>query len=188
MRAHPAGPMHGEFTMPVEVPMLPDSAAMARIDPQIWPATARRDAHGALMVGGLSVNELAAKHGTPVLVLDEADFRARAAAFQSAYTDRTVPGSVSFAGKSFLSATTVRWLAEEGLGLDVCTGGELALSLAAGFPPGGSACTGTTSPRPSSPRRCPPGWGATSSTHWRRSIDWQTSRRRPVSWPTCSSG
>ena len=134
MRAHPAGPMHGEFTMPVEVPMLPDSAAMARIDPQIWPATARRDARGALIVGGVSVNELAARHGTPVLVLDEADFRARAAAFQSAYTDRTVPGSVSFAGKSFLSATTVRWLAEEGLGLDVCTGGELALSLAAGFP------------------------------------------------------
>jgi len=134
MRAHPAGPMHGEFTMPVEVPMLPDSAAMARIDPQIWPATARRDARGALIVGGVSVNELEARHGTPVLVLDEADFRARAAAFQSAYTDRTVPGSVSFAGKSFLSATTVRWLAEEGLGLDVCTGGELALSLAAGFP------------------------------------------------------
>ena len=128
--------MHGEFATSVEVPMLPDSAALARIDPQIWPATARRDARGALIVGGLSVNELAAKHGTPVLVLDEADFRARAAAFQSAYTDRTVPGSVSFAGKSFLSATTVRWLAEEGLGLDVCTGGELALSLAAGFPSG----------------------------------------------------
>ncbi len=128
--------MHGEFATSVEVPMLPDSAAMARIDPQIWPATARRDARGALIVGGLSVNELAAKHGTPVLVLDEADFRARAAAFQSAYTDRSVPGSVSFAGKSFLSATTVRWLAEEGLGLDVCTGGELALSLRAGFPAG----------------------------------------------------
>lgn len=134
MRAHPAGPMHGEFSTPVPVPMLPDSAAMARIDPQIWPATARRDAHGALIVGGLSVNDLAAKHGTPVLILDEADFRARAAAFQSAYTDRVVPGVVSFAGKSFLSATTVRWLAEEGLGLDVCSGGELALALAAGFP------------------------------------------------------
>ena len=55
--------MHGEFATSVEVPMLPDSAAMARIDPQIWPATARRDARGALIVGGLSVNELAAKHG-----------------------------------------------------------------------------------------------------------------------------
>ncbi len=134
MRAHPAGPMHGEFAPAVSIPSIPDAAVMARIDPQIWPATARRDASGTLVVGGVSVRDLAATHGTPTLVLDEADFRARAAAFQSAYTDRDVPGSVSFAGKSFLSATTVRWLAEEGLGLDVCTGGELALARAAGFP------------------------------------------------------
>ena len=134
MRAHPAGPMHGDFAQAASIPSVPDSALMARIDPQIWPATARRDAAGTLMIGGISVRDLAATHGTPALILDEADFRARAAAFQSAYTDREVPGSVSFAGKSFLSATTVRWLAEEGLGLDVCTGGELALACAAGFP------------------------------------------------------
>ena len=135
MRAHPAGPMHGEFAPAAPVPTVPDSATMARIDPQIWPATARRDAGGALSVGGCSVRQLAATHGTPALILDEADFRARAAAFQSAYTDRTVPGSVSFAGKAFLSSTTVRWLAEAGLGLDVCSAGELALARAAGFPP-----------------------------------------------------
>jgi diaminopimelate decarboxylase len=107
---------------------------MARLDAQIWPATVRRDATGAMVIGGCSVAELVARHGTPALLLDEADFRARAAAFQSAYNDTEVPGSVSFAGKAFLSATTVRWLAEEGLGLDVCTQGELALALAAGFP------------------------------------------------------
>ena len=134
MRAHPAGPMHGDYAQAASIPSVPDSSLMARIDPQIWPATARRDATGMLVIGGISVRDLAAKHGTPALVLDEADFRARAAAFQSAYTDREVPGSVSFAGKAFLSATTVRWLAEEGLGLDVCTGGELALARAAGFP------------------------------------------------------
>lgn len=126
--------MHGEFAPAVSIPSVPDATVMARIDPQIWPATARRDAGGTLVIGGVSVRELAATHGTPALILDEADFRARAAAFQSAYTDRDVPGSVSFAGKAFLSATTVRWLAEEGLGLDVCTGGELALANAAGFP------------------------------------------------------
>ena len=134
MRAHPAGPMHGDYAQAPSIPSVPDTSLMARIDPQIWPATARRDATGALVIGGISVRDLAATHGTPALILDEADFRARAAAFQSAYTDRDVPGSVSFAGKSFLSSTTVRWLAEEGLGLDVCTGGELALACAAGFP------------------------------------------------------
>jgi diaminopimelate decarboxylase len=108
---------------------------MARLDAAIWPATARRDTTGALVLGGRSVIDLATEHSTPLMLLDEADFRARAAAFRSAYDDSSVPGSVSFAGKAFLSATTIRWLAEEGLGLDVCTEGELGLAVAAGFPP-----------------------------------------------------
>ncbi|HEX6886838.1 MAG TPA: diaminopimelate decarboxylase [Candidatus Nanopelagicales bacterium] len=134
MRAHPAGPLHGDGLLQAMFPPPPDPAAMARLDAQIWSATSRRDASGAIVVGGTSVPAMVAKHGTPLLLLDEADFRARAAAFQSAYDDRDLPGSVSFAGKAFLSATTVRWLAEEGLGLDVCSGGELALAVAAGFP------------------------------------------------------
>ncbi len=134
MRAHPAGPLHGDGFTQAALPSAPDPGALARIDPQIWPATARRDATGVLTVGGRALTALAATHGTPVLVLDEADFRARAAAFQSAYSNAELPGTVSYAGKAFLSATTVRWLAEEGLGLDVCTGGELALARAAGFP------------------------------------------------------
>jgi diaminopimelate decarboxylase len=134
MRAHPAGPLHGDVLTHVSFPPVPDPAAMSRLDAQIWPATARRDASGTVVVGGCSVQDMATKHGTPVLLLDEADFRARAAAFQSAYSDPEIPGMVSFAGKAFMSATTVRWLAEEGLGLDVCTGGELALARAAGFP------------------------------------------------------
>jgi len=134
MRAHPAGPLHGEVLVSPERPAIPDAAAMARIDPGIWPATARRNPSGQLQIGGMSVVDLAARHGTPAMILDEADFRARAAAFQSAYDDPVVPGTVAFAGKAFLSGTSVRWLAEEGLGLDVCSGGELALALAAGFP------------------------------------------------------
>lgn len=134
MRAHPAGPMHGEFTHVPEATAVPDSTEMARVDPRIWPATARRGADGALVVGGVSVNDIARTHGTPCLILDEADFRSRAAAFQAAYTDPEVPGLVSFAGKAFLSTTTAQWLAAAGLGLDVCTGGELALASAAGFP------------------------------------------------------
>jgi diaminopimelate decarboxylase len=135
MRAHPAGPLHGDGLPHTTLPPAPDTTAMARIDAQIWPATARRDPQGRLVVGGQPVTDLVARHGTPVLLLDEADFRARAAAFQAAYTDPDVPGLVSYAGKAFLSGTTVRWLAEAGLGLDVCTGGELGLAMAAGFPP-----------------------------------------------------
>jgi diaminopimelate decarboxylase len=134
MRAHPAGPLHGDGLTQAFLPPPPDQAAMARLDAQIWPATARRDANGAMIIGGCSVGDLVARHGTPALFLDEADFRARAAAFRSAYDDPKVPGFVSFAGKAFLSATTAQWLAAEGLGLDVCTEGELALALAAGFP------------------------------------------------------
>ncbi len=134
MRAHPAGPMHGDVLPPAHTPEVVDQAAMTRIDSRVWPATARRDSSGTLAVGGLSVQELVSRHGSPLLVLDEADFRARAAAFQAAYTDPAVPGSVSYAGKAFLAGTTARWLAAEGLALDVCSGGELALALAAGFP------------------------------------------------------
>lgn len=134
MRAHPAGPMHGDGPSSYPLATMPSAAALARIDPRIWPATARRNPAGAVVIGGCSVADLAARHGTPAMILDEADFRSRAAAFQSAYTDPEIPGSVFYAGKAFMSATTVRWLAEEGLGLDVCTGGELALARAVGFP------------------------------------------------------
>ena len=134
MRAHPAGPLFGDVLPHAPIPATVDQASMARIDSQVWPATARRDSAGSLVIGGLTAQEIVARHGTPTLVLDEADFRARAAAFQSAYTDDRVPGAVSFAGKAFLSATTVRWLDEAGLGLDVCSEGELAVALAAGFP------------------------------------------------------
>jgi diaminopimelate decarboxylase len=126
--------MHGDGLVQAAIPAAPDQAAMSRIDAQIWPATARRDASGVVVVGGCSVRDMAVTHGTPVMLLDEADFRARAAAFQDAYTDPDVPGAVSFAAKAFLSATTARWLADEGLGLDVCSGGELALARAVGFP------------------------------------------------------
>jgi len=102
----------------------------AELDPQVWPRTAER-VGGALRIGGVDVRELAAEHGTPAFVLDEDDFRARAAAWRRAFAD----GDVYYAGKAFLSVAIARWVAEEGLSLDVCTGGELAVALRAGFPP-----------------------------------------------------
>jgi diaminopimelate decarboxylase len=101
------------------------------LDALVWPRTAVLDPDGVLRVGGLRVDALAAEYGTPLLVLDEADFRSRCAEYRAAFgSDATV----YYAGKAFLSTTIVRWVQEEGLSLDVCTGGELAVAERAEFP------------------------------------------------------
>ena len=125
--AHPAGPRHAD--------VLPEHAAGAApsdvgfLDPVIWPETAER-IDGVLHLGGAAVTELVRTHGTPTLVLDEADVRNRAQAMADAFAG----ADVFYAGKAFLCSTVARWVEQAGLGLDVCTGGELAVALAAGFP------------------------------------------------------
>ncbi len=84
-----------------------------------------------LTVAGESVTDLAAEFGTPTYVVDEDDFRRRARGFKDAFPS----ADVYYAGKAFLCVATARWIAEEGLNLDVCTGGELAVALKAEFPP-----------------------------------------------------
>jgi diaminopimelate decarboxylase len=76
------------------------------------------------------LRDLVAEHGSPAYVLDEADFRARARAFRAGFSDC----DVYYAGKAFLCTTVARWIDEEGLSLDVCTGGELAVAERARFP------------------------------------------------------
>lgn len=118
----------------------PAPADLNDLAPLVWPRTARREG-GALTVGGVDVRDLAQEFGTPLYVVDEEDFRQRAREYAAAFSEGGWheggghDGSVHYAGKAFLCGAVVRWLAEEGLGLDVCTGGELALALAAGFPP-----------------------------------------------------
>jgi diaminopimelate decarboxylase len=129
VRAHEAGALHADFghSGPPWLAVPHDVNALA---PALWPSTVARAADGALTVGGVPVTALAAEHGTPAYVLDEADFRARCRAFREAF----VGAQVYYAGKAFLCRAVARVVAEEGLGLDVCTGGELAVALAAGFP------------------------------------------------------
>lgn len=98
--------------------------------PAVWPVTARRGEDGALQLGGVDARTLAARFGTPAYVLDEADFRRRCRAWRDAFAG----GDVYYAAKAFLCTAIARWVAEEGLSLDVCTGGELAVALHAGFP------------------------------------------------------
>ncbi|MFF2273270.1 diaminopimelate decarboxylase [Agromyces sp. NPDC058136] len=107
--------------------------------PQLWPESAHRDAAGRLVVGGLDAATLAARFGTPLYVVDEDEARGRARrtrlAFESAAAAAGTDVTVYYAGKAFLSGAVVRWVTEEGLAVDVCTGGELAVALGAGVDP-----------------------------------------------------
>ena len=125
--AHPAGPRHADVLPEASAGSAPDD--VNALDASIWPSSARR-VDGVLQLGGIAVTQLAAEHGTPSFVLDELDLRERARAYAGAFAGV----SVYYAGKAFLCTAVARWIAEEGLGLDVCTGGELAVALAAGFP------------------------------------------------------
>ena len=96
--------------------------------PLLWSSTAHKS-DGDLVVGGVAMRDLVANHQSPAYVLDEADFRARAAAFRDAFSDY----DVFYAGKAFLCTEVVRWIAQEGLWLDVCSDGELSVALRADF-------------------------------------------------------
>ena len=100
-----------------------------RLDPAVWPKTARRT-DGVLTVGDVDMREIARGFGTPAYVLDEEDFRHRCREWRDAFGG----GDVYYAGKAFLCVAVARWVAEEGLSLDVCTGGELEVALRAVFP------------------------------------------------------
>jgi diaminopimelate decarboxylase len=126
-RVHPAGPRHADV-LPEDHP-LPPAKDLNAIAAGVWPRSARRDEQ-ALMIGGVDVRDLAQEYGTPLYVYDEDDFRSRCREFVSAFSD----GDVYYAGKAFLSTEIARWVADEGLGLDVCSGGELAVAVHAGFP------------------------------------------------------
>ncbi len=127
--AHPAGPRHADVLPEGHYAGPPSD--LNTLDPRVWSRTVRRNADGAVTVGGLDVAALAEEFGTPAYFLDEDDFRARCRDWKDAFG----PGAdVFYAGKAFLSRAVVRWLNEEGLNLDVCSGGELATALAAGMP------------------------------------------------------
>jgi len=127
--AHPAGPRHADI-LPEGHPSVPP-ADLNAIDRSIWPQHLVRREDGGVTIAGLDVRDIAAEYGTPVFVLDEDDFRARCRAFREAFAG----ADVFYAGKAFLCTAVARWVAEEGLGLDVCTSGELAVALRSGFPP-----------------------------------------------------
>ena len=92
---------------------------------------------GSLAVSGLSARQLAKEFGTPTFFIDEDHFRARAAAWARSLESHfgASAGEVYYAAKAFICTDIARWIREEGIGIDVCTGGELAVALAGGIDP-----------------------------------------------------
>ena len=90
-----------------------------------------------LSIAGITAKELAKEFGTPTFFIDEADFRARAlawnAALQEAFGDKA--GTVYYASKAFACTEVARWIKDLGIGIDVSTGGEMAVALAGGIDP-----------------------------------------------------
>jgi diaminopimelate decarboxylase len=128
--------------MPVnENPLAPDwlraPADANELYSTVWSQNAARSASGELVVAGVSASELAAQYGTPLYVVDEVDVRGRAARIRESF-DRELArvgssAKIYYAGKAFLSIEIARWMDEAGLNIDVASGGELAVALAAGM-------------------------------------------------------
>jgi diaminopimelate decarboxylase len=132
VNAHPAGPKHADVATKESWTERPASASeMTTLPAHVFPRNASRGDDGVVRLAGVSVTELAEEYGTPLFVIDEDDFRSRAREMASAFGD---PARVHYASKAFLCGEIARWIADEGLSLDVCSGGELGIALAAGFP------------------------------------------------------
>jgi diaminopimelate decarboxylase len=110
-----------------------------QMDAQIWPTSFVRSGAGDVSIGGVPVGQLATTYGTPLFVVDQDDFFARAKKVKSAFDDAAASigssAKIYYAGKSLLTTEVVKWVERLGLNVDVSSGGELALALAADINP-----------------------------------------------------
>lgn len=93
------------------------------------------DDDGGLLIGGCSPDDLAAAFGTPALIIDELALRQRARRYVDGLAQRWPNSQVVWASKSLPYVAVYRLMSEEGLGIDVAGGGEVAMALAAGVDP-----------------------------------------------------
>ena len=123
---------------PLAPEWLPAPADANELSAGLWSRTVRRS-DGHLEVGGVDARTLAEEFGTPLYVVDERDARERAVevrtAFESAFAAVGATATIYYAGKAFLSIEVARWMRAAGLNIDVCSGGELAVAVAAGVEP-----------------------------------------------------
>ena len=110
---------------------------MSDFDHEVWPSGAKRNKIGELEINGVGCSELVRKFGSPLYVIDQAEFEARLetvkAAFENAATSAGTSVKLYYASKALLTADVARWAASAGYSIDVSTGGELAVVLAAGI-------------------------------------------------------
>jgi len=104
------------------------------IPQNVLPQTAIVDAQGHLVIGGCDTLDLAEEYGTPVYILDEATLRGRCRGFVQEFQTRHANTTVVYASKAYINPALAKIFAEEGLGLDVVSGGELAVAQSVDFP------------------------------------------------------
>ena len=110
---------------------------MPPLDPDllaIFPRTAEVTADGHLAVGGCDAVDLAKEFGTPLYLFDEDELRSTCRAYREAFAARYERSSVAYAAKAYLGRWLAALVAEEGLSMDVVSGGELEVARASGFP------------------------------------------------------
>ncbi|MFY9917203.1 MAG: diaminopimelate decarboxylase [Mycobacterium sp.] len=113
-------------------PARPQSSdQLLALAPNVWPRNTVRGDDGVVSIAGVAVSDIADEFGTPVFVIDEDDFRSRCREIAAAFGGGE---NVRYAAKAFLCTEIARWVNEEGLSLDVASGGELAVALHADFP------------------------------------------------------
>ena len=100
----------------------------------VFPDTTNTNAAGHLTVGGCDATELVEQYGTPLYVLDEATLRSRCQQFARSFAERYSNSQAVYASKAYINPALARIFAEEGLGLDVVSGGELAVAQAGDVP------------------------------------------------------
>ena len=101
----------------------------------MWSSNVSTDAE--LSISAIPASQLAQDFGTPAFIMDEADFYARACNWSSALNNAfgSNAGNVYYAAKAFICVEVARWIKDIGIGIDVCTGGELAVALKGGIDP-----------------------------------------------------
>ena len=114
------------------------SANVNELTPKLWPRDALRSGEGELVIGGVPVSELASQFGTPLYIVSEDEFQSKLREIDMDFSKAAAAAGVScklyYAAKSLLTVDIARWIADAGWHLDVATGGELAVALAANFP------------------------------------------------------
>src|SRR4030042_6369468 len=100
----------------------------------VFPQTAEIDKKGHLVIGGCDTMALAKEFGTPLYVYDEADLRNRCREYKTEFGKRYPNTTISYSPKAFTTNAMLKLVEEEGLDLDIVTGGELGIARAVGFP------------------------------------------------------